>query len=190
MPKGHTWLPSSPTTTTTMLMLLCYVVVMLFTPKRPSFGHPNQTKFGCHVFLALHHIWQPANCRNAKWLCGLLAGWLAVCQSWNMLWLKHDGYGLMEFRKETPFLFAVEVPFVQTRPEAEIEVEKGRMACRRTVRQPKNMSLIYIICLITTLFPRSLERIWLKLQVIRCAFDRKPKSWGKTGSWFLKLNNT
>lgn len=26
MPKGHTWLPSSPTTTTTMLLLLCYVI--------------------------------------------------------------------------------------------------------------------------------------------------------------------
>lgn len=47
MPKGHTWLPSSPKTITTMLLLLCYVVVMLFTPKRPNIvvfwtSKPNQ----------------------------------------------------------------------------------------------------------------------------------------------------
>lgn len=119
------------------------------------------------------------NRQTAETLCGLLADWLCVkaeiCYDSNtmvMAWWNSA-------RKP---LFYLLLRFLLCKPgQRRRERAKGRMACRRTVRQPKKtcFTLIYIICLITRLFPRSLEGIWLKLQVIRCAFDRKPRRWGE-----------
>lgn len=79
MPKGDTWLPSSPKTTTTMLMLLCYVVVMLFTPKRPN-DHSRlldiQTKPSLVVtFFSLCTTF--GNRQTAETLSDCVAYWLA-----------------------------------------------------------------------------------------------------------------
>lgn len=187
MPKGHTWLPSSPKTTTTMLLLLCYVVVMLFTPKRPTIAvfwtsKPNQvwlsrfSRFAPH--LATGKL--PKRC-VAYWLTGCVSKLKYVMTQTRWLWL--DG-----IPQGNPFFICCWGSFCANPARGE---ERERKAGWRAAERLGNQKNMFHINLHNMPYYKALSTFLRKDMTKTSSYPlclwQEAQEVGGTGSWFLKL---